>query len=302
MKQTLVIGSTVVDVFLNIPALPGKGQDINVLASEYRIGGCAYNVYKTLELFKSPVLLCSPVGFGIFGRMVREQFHKEGLRPIVSLEKENGCCYCLIESDGERTFLSHHGAEYLFSRSWMDNIDYSQTDSVFICGIDVEESTGTEIVEYVLEHPELDLFFAPGPRITHIPPERVERILCCRNKNGKGPFIHLNETEACGLTQKNGPEEGAEFLAEKTGNGVVITLGKDGCYCLEKAGMAGHFVSGFPTRVVDATGAGDAHFGAIIACLKEGLSLEEACKRSNKIGAAVVGMKGAALDGLPEFT
>ena len=68
MKQILVIGSTVVDILLNIPFIPRPGEDVNITASEYRIGGCAYNVYKTLTLFDSPALLCSPVGSGVFGR------------------------------------------------------------------------------------------------------------------------------------------------------------------------------------------------------------------------------------------
>ncbi|MCL2880068.1 MAG: PfkB family carbohydrate kinase [Treponema sp.] len=301
MKKTLVIGSTVVDVFIRIPELPRRGVDVNIYSSEYRIGGCAYNFYKTMELFKSPAQLCSPVGFGTFGRMVREQFRKEGLHPFVSLEKENGCCYCLIEPDGERTFLSHHGAEYLFSRSWMKDLDYSQTDSVFICGIDVEEPTGTEIIGFVIEHTGLGIFFAPGPRIVNIDPERMERIFGCRDKDGKGPFLHLSENEARNFTHMSNAEDGARFLAEKTGNTVVITLGRRGCYCLENAGMNGYLVPGYPAEVVDTVGAGDAHFGALVACLKDGLCLEEACRRANKIGAALVGIKGAVLDKLPEF-
>jgi len=300
MKGTLVIGSTVVDVFLNLPSLPRRGEDINVQASEYRIGGCAYNVYKTLELFKSPATLCSPVGYGLFGRMVREQLHKDGLRPFISLEKENGCCYCLIEPDGERTFLSHHGAEYLFSRSWMKNIDFSQFDTLFLCGIDIEESTGAEMIEFAGEHPELSVYFAPGPRIQHIPAEKTERLFSLRDKDGRGPVLHLNETEVLCVSKKASVEEGADFIAGETGNSVVVTLGDKGCYCLPKAGEKGTHIPGFPAQVVDTVGSGDAHCGALIACLKNGMSLENACMMANKIGASVVAIRGAVLDKLPE--
>ena len=299
MKKTLVIGSTVVDVYLNIPNLPRKGEDVNIKASEYRIGGCAYNVYKTLELLKSPALLCSPAGIGVYGRMVREQFHREGLRPIVSLETGNGCCYCLIEPDGERTFLSHHGAEYLFSRSWMQNIDYSLFDSIFICGIDVEEPTGNEIVEFVREHPELALYFSPGPRIMHIESEKMEGLLCRRDNDCRGPILHLNDLEAMNFSKKTCVEEAAEFLAKKTNNSVVVTLGDRGCFYLNEEGAKGSFIPGFPAVVVDTVGSGDAHCGALIACLKEGMDPEEACLKANRIGAAVVGIKGAVLDELP---
>lgn len=299
MKQTLVIGSTVVDVLLSLPALPQRGEDINITAGEYRIGGCAYNVFKTLGLFKSPALLCSPVGSGIYGRMVKEHLKNEGLVPFVSLEEENGCCYCLVEPDGERSFLSLHGAEYLFSRSWMKGVDLSGAGAVYVSGIEVEDPSGGEIVEFVHEHPELELCFAPGPRITQIPAERMEGLLCRRDRDGRGPLLHLNESEALLFTGEGGVEAAAEFLAGKTKNAVVITLGERGSYCLSKAGAEGHFIPGFPARVVDTVGAGDAHCGALMACLKEGLSLEQACLRANKIGAAVVGIRGAVLDKLP---
>ena len=301
MKQTLVIGSTVVDVQLGIPAIPRRGEDINILSSEYRIGGCAYNVYIALRLFESPAQLCSPVGRGIFGNMVQKRLAEEGIKPFVILEEENGCCYCLIEPDGERSFLSHHGAEYLFSRSWMKGINYDETDSVFICGLEVEDPTGSEIVEFVYEHPELELYFAPGPRIKHIEGERMERLLTRRDKNGRGPFLHLNEFEALSYSGKRKLADAAEFLAAKTENILVITLGEQGCYFFENSAKnhTGRFVPGFPANVVDTVGAGDAHCGALIACLKKGMKTEDACVAANKIGAAVVGISGAVLDTLP---
>jgi sugar/nucleoside kinase (ribokinase family) len=288
MKKTLIIGSTVVDVLLSLPALPRRAEDINITSVEYRIGGCAYNVYKTLSFFKSPAILCSPVGSGVHGRVVKEHFAAEGICPIASLETENGCCYCLIEPNGERTFLSHHGAEYLFSRDWLKKIDFSQIGSIYICGLELEEPTGEEILSFVYEHAELELYFAPSPRLMHIPQERMRLFLCRRDSNGKGPFIHLNEKEALDFAGKAKIEEAAEFIAQKTGNSVVITLGEKGCYCLESAGAKGGFSPGYPVQQVNTVGAGDAHFGAIIACVKEGQSLEEACIKANKAGAEVV--------------
>ena len=299
MKQTLVIGSTVIDVLLQIPSIPSSGEDVNINSSEYRIGGCAYNVFQALKLFSSPALLCSPVGTGIYGRMVKEDIEAQGIDPFILLAEENGCCYCLIEPDGERSFLSHHGAEYVFSRSWMKSIDYDQTDGFFLCGLEVEEPTGDEIIEFAYEHPELELFFAPGPRICHIPVERMDRLLSRRATSGKGPLLHLNENEAIRYSGKRELTTAAQFLAEKTENSVVITLGEQGCYCQEKAGVAGIFVKGFPVQVADTVGTGDAHCGALIACLKKGMSLENACLIANKIGAAVAGEKGARLERLP---
>ena len=299
MKQTLVIGSTVVDVVLNIPFIPGRGEDVNITTVDYRIGGCAHNVFMSLRLFDSPALLCSPVGSGIYGDMVRQYLEKEGIKPFVNLEAKNGCCYCLIEVDGERSFLSHHGAEYLFSRSWMESVDFSKVGSIFICGLEVEDTDGDEIVAFACEHPELELYFAPGPRNNYVPIDRMEKLLLRRDKTGKGPFLHLNKTEAIGFSHQTTLEGAAEFLAAKTGNSVVITLGEHGCYCLAGAGLQGRYIPPFTANVVDTVGTGDAHYGTIIACLKSGMSLEQACLKANRIGAAVAGIQGSVLDKLP---
>ena len=301
MKQTLVIGSTVVDVLLSLPALPLRGGDVNITSSEFRIGGCAHNVFKTLQIFKSPALLCSPVGQGLYGNMVRKHLEVEGIPPFVNLEEENGCCYCLVEPDGERSFLAHHGAEYLFSRSWMEKIDYSRSGSVFICGLEVEEHTGTEIIDFVYEHPELEVYFAPGPRIKHIQTEKMDRLLAHRDINGRGPLLHLNEIEALSYSGKRKLEEAAEFLAEKAGNNVVITLGERGCYCRDISHLSGTAIAGTQVKVVDTVGAGDAHCGALIACLKNGMKLEEACKTANRIGASIVNIKGSVLHKPPAW-
>jgi sugar/nucleoside kinase (ribokinase family) len=292
MNQTLVIGSTVIDVLLSVPWLPRRGEDINITASSCRVGGCAYNVYRTLRLFESPALLCSPVGGGVYGRMVEEGLAREGISPFVKLEAENGCCYCMVEEDGERSFLSRHGVEYLFSRSWMAGLDYSRTDSVFICGLEVEEPTGDEIVDFVYERDRLDLYFAPGPRIN-----RMARLLARRNSLGEGPTLHLNETEALGFTGRNTVEGAAEALFEQTKNRLVITLGARGCYYRNKSG--GALVPSLPVRALDTVGAGDAHCGALIACLKRGMDLPAACERANAAGAAVVKVPGPNLDRLP---
>jgi sugar/nucleoside kinase (ribokinase family) len=297
--QTLVIGSTVVDVLLSIPSIPKRGEDVNIKTSEYRIGGCAYNVFMTMRLFESPAVLCSPVGSGLYGSMVKKHLEGEGIKPFVSLDGENGCCYCLVEPDGERSFLSLHGVEYLFSRSWVEGFDISNTDSVFICGLEVEDTAGDEIIDFVYEHTELELYFAPGPRIKYIPGERMDKLLSRRDNGGKGPFIHLNEIEALRYSGKHKLEDGAEFLAAQTGNSVVVTLGERGCYFLSKT-KAG-YVPGFPVGVIDTVGAGDAHYGALISCLKMGMDLADACKKANRIGATVVGIPGAVPDKLPSL-
>jgi sugar/nucleoside kinase (ribokinase family) len=238
------------------------------------------------------------VGGGVYGGMVRDWLAAGGLAPFINLDEDNGCCYCLIEADGERTFLSLHGAEYRFSRSWMADLDYSQIDSIFICGIDVEDPSGSEIAAFAREHPGLDLYFAPGPRIRHIPPDRLDALLRPRAPGGLGPVLHLNLAEARDFTRRDSPQAAGEALFRITRNDVVITLGAQGCYYRGREDGEG-FKPGLPVTPLDTVGAGDAHCGAVIACRKAGLPLPAACEKANALGAAVTGVRGATVDTLP---
>ncbi|MDR2483887.1 MAG: PfkB family carbohydrate kinase [Treponema sp.] len=282
MKHTLVIGSTVADVLIRIPHIPKTGEDITIEHIERRLGGCAYNVARMLRVFNVPHRLCSPVGTGLYGRFVRECFEKEGITPFISLAEENGCCFCLIEENGERSFLSHQGAEYMFDKQWIKTADCSGIDSIFICGIDVEYRTGNEIVEFVEEHSDAAVYFAPGPRIMSIDKDRMERLLSCK------PVLHLNEKEALEYTGEKTLAKAGAYLIEKTGNTPIITLGSHGAYYWEQGVSQGYLANGVPVQVKDTVGAGDAHCGTVIACLKQGLSLQTAVERANRAAALVV--------------
>lgn len=289
MKQVLVIGSTVTDVIIHLDHLPKTSEDVHVISQTMSLGGCAYNVSNMIRLYQVPYILFSPIGKGIYGHFVREALSEKGVKsPIPTPEQENGCCYCFVEASGERTFVCHRGAEYRFRPEWFDLLDEDAIDSAYICGLEIEESTGTHIVRFLEDHPALQVYFAPGPRIQVLPSEILSRIFAL------SPILHLNEEEALEYTGESTVEAAAQALYEKIHNAVIITLGERGAYyrSTEKA----FFVPGVETeRTADTIGAGDSHIGTIIARLKQGASMEEAVADANRIAAAVVGTSGALL-------
>ncbi|MBO5150517.1 MAG: carbohydrate kinase family protein, partial [Anaerotignum sp.] len=146
MKQTLVIGSAVVDVIINIPHLPKTGEDVHITRQTRSLGGCAYNVSDILRHFCVPYSLCTAVGSGIYGDFVAKELEKRGVPIYVRRPEENGCCYCVVEESGERTFIVDHGIEYTFDEQYLENIDTSSIDSVYVCGLEIEEETGWNII------------------------------------------------------------------------------------------------------------------------------------------------------------
>ena len=207
MKKTLIIGSTVVDVIIHINHLPVSQEDIHISSWRMSLGGCAYNASHAMNLFHASYLLCSPIGEGPYGQFIKDEFKKQGLpTPILISDQENGFCLCAVESHGERTFMSYHGVEYTFNKAWLDGMDLSSVDSVYICGLEIEEKTGDAIIEFLEEHPQFTVYFAPGPRIHQIKPERLSRLFKRRC------ILHLNDEEALSYSSKSSILESAQYL------------------------------------------------------------------------------------------
>ncbi len=288
MKKILVIGSTVVDVIINISNLPGTSDDVHVKSQDFSLGGCAYNVANTIENFNQPHILFSPIGTGIYGDYIRSEFLKIGrTSPIKTPNMDNGCCYCFVEDNGERTFISYHGAEYLIYKNWLQEIDMKEISMIYICGLEIEDKTGAEITEFLEENNEKPIYFAPGPRINSINENLLKRLF---NLN---PIIHLNKSEIFDYTKKTDLEKAIFQLYSKTNNTVIVTLADKGaCYY---NGKEIAFIQGEKATQIDTIGAGDAHIGAVMACVNNGDSLDTAIKKANKVSAKIVETKGALL-------
>lgn len=97
------------------------------------------------------------------------------------------------------------------------------------------------------------------------------------------------------MSQKTSYEDAAAYLHSITGNTVIVTLGEKGAYCIEKDGTS-YLIPSIPAdHVEDTIGAGDAHAGAIIGCLTNGLSLRDSIAYANQVSRIVVSVKGSSL-------
>ena len=149
MKKILVIGSTVADVIVNLDVLPKTAEDVHIKSQSVALGGCAHNVSDMIGHYNVPYDLFSPVGTGIYGDFVRKRLAEKGVTSTApTSDMANGCCYCFVESSGERTFIVEHGAEYLFEPEWFSGLKTEDYASVYVCGLEIEEKTGDVVVDF----------------------------------------------------------------------------------------------------------------------------------------------------------
>ena len=294
MKRLLIIGSTCVDVILRLDHLPTTGEDMHPV-QRFAMGGCAFNVAQVPKAYDVDLRFVTPIGdHGVFSDFVRAHLDNAGFRgPITVPDSENGCCYCLVERSGERTFLSVHGVEYSFHAEYMDAFAGERFDYTYICGLEVEETTGGELVAWLEAHPDIagTVVYAPGPRGIEVDADRTERILAMH------PILHLNEQEAQALAGMSGSENhilaAAQALHAKTGNMVIVTCGADGVLWISADGSV-HSAPSVPSTVVDTIGAGDSHCGAVLTGLTLGWTEEDTMRFANQIASEVVAQEGGA--------
>ena len=286
--KCLIIGAAMLDIIMEIDRLPKSGEDIYAKSQDMTVGGCAYNASDILKHFKVKHTFFAPVGMGMYAGFIEKELEKSGHVSAVKSEKmDNGYCLCMVEADGERTFLTIPGIECRFEKEWFDELHAEEYHSAYVSGYELEGEGGAVILEFLEKNPEIEVYYAPGPRITYVSEEKRKRM------SALSPVLHLNEMEALTYTEKRAVEEAAKALSKETNNTVIITLGSKGAYLMENG--IGTVITSEKAEVVDTIGAGDSHIGAVMAMRALGNDFEMAVQAANKVSAMVVGVKGPTL-------
>ena len=290
--RTLVVGAAIVDLMMQVERLPQSGEDIPCKESKTVVGGCAYNVANTMRNLGAEHDLCVPVGSGFIADIVRKEMKNKGYDPVIDVaDEDNGYCLSLVETDGERTFITVQGAECHFQKEWFDAIDMDQYENIYVAGYQVCGESGKIIADWLQHTTGIEkkcVFLAPGPMITSIESDTMAQLLPLK------PILHINESEAKAYTKKDDVEDAMRDIYVQSQNTVIVTLGGEGAVYYD--GMNFHRVASRKASVVDTVGAGDSHVGAVIAGLSKGLELEDALLLANFVAAAVVETSGPVME------
>ena len=287
-KKCLIIGAAMLDIIMEIDRLPRSGEDIYAKAQKMTVGGCAYNAADIMKHFHAEHTLFAPLGTGMYAEVIEEELKKNGHESAVkSGRMDNGYCLCMVEADGERTFVTLPGIKSVFEKEWFDSLNMEDYESVYVSGYEIEGAGGDVILDFLERSPELLVYYAPGPRISYIPAEKADRMYSLH------PVLHLNETESLAASGADTAEEAAERLEEMTQNTVIITMGAGGVLLREEGRTS--VIQAEKAEVADTIGAGDSHIGAVMAMRASGADFEKAVRTANKVSALVVGVKGPTL-------
>lgn len=309
MARLVFAGEAIVDIVMRVPRLPERGGDVLATGSTVTAGG-GFNVMAAAARQGLPVSYAGGHGTGPWGDLVRAALAAEGIGLLRDADpgRDTGFDVALVDDDGERTFVTHLGAEAVTAPGGWDATPLEPGDFVYISGYGlVSPESGSLLANWAAAlGGGVMLFVDPGPLASDIPGVLLGQVLA------RCDWLSCNRREAALLSGAGDPVEAARRLRDRltrpavsevpagagATSGVLVRGGPQGCLLARRvAEMAAKAISRIPApavTVVDTTGAGDTHSGVFLAGLADGLSPARAARRANAAAALSVTRPGPA--------
>lgn len=295
MSRVIHTGQALVDVVVEVPDLPARGQNVMATSATDYAGG-AVTVLVAAARFGAQCVHAGAHGTGPHGDLVRAALAAERIGvsapPVPGID--TGICVVMVEPSAERTFVTTLGAERRISVESLATSDPKPGDLVCVTGFSLAlGSTRDPLLEWLPTlDPDVVVVLDPGAAFAGLPDDVRAAMLEVTD------VWSSNAEEAEDLLRQVG-EEPPTDLVELTAaiapllRGDAVAIVRDG-----PAGCAVHVsgettdVPGFPQKPLDTNGAGDTHTGALLAEVAAGTPWVEGCRRANAAAAIKVTRRG----------
>jgi sugar/nucleoside kinase (ribokinase family) len=284
----LQLSGVVVDFVHRIEHLPAPGEEVETSAFMMTAGG-GFNAMVAARRMGSGVTYGGVLGQGPLAdialaalRAARITIATERRSPI-----DQGSCAVLVEANGERSFITHHGAERAVDIAHLESLPATAHDYALLTGYSLyKPASAAAFLAWLPTLPRPPrLVFDPGPTVADIPRETLERGMA------QADWVSANAAEAHILTGEADPFAAAGRLAAGR-MGAIVRRGADGCW-LSSGGETLH-IPGFSVGAIDTNGAGDAHDGVFIAAMIGGFAPADAALIANAAAAISTTIIGPA--------
>lgn len=295
MSRVIHTGQALVDVVVEVPDLPVRGQNV-MAASATDYAGGAVTVLAAAARFGAACVHAGAHGTGPHGDLVRAALGSEGIAvsaPAVAA-LDTGICVVMVEPSAERTFVTTLGAEREISVESLATSAPRAGDLVCVTGFSLAlDRTRDPLLAWLPTlDPDVVVVLDPGAAFADLPGEVREAMLDVTD------VWSSNAEEAEGLLRaadRPVPDDlaGLTTAVAPLLRGDAIAIVRDGPGgCAVHVGGETTDVPGFPQKPVDTNGAGDTHTGALLAEVAAGTPWVEGCRRANAAAAIKVTRRG----------
>jgi sugar/nucleoside kinase (ribokinase family) len=290
-SRLISTGNVVIDLVVAVARLPERGGDLLADSATYYTGG-AFNVMAAAARLGLPTVYAGVLGTGPRAERARADLEGEAIAVIgqPAATDDTGLVVCLVEPDGERTFVTVRGAEATLTAAALRAVTVEPSDVVHVSGYSLAFAANrTALLPWLRAlNPAVAVLFDPGPLISDLPPDAVSQVLA------RADWLTCNAAEARQLTNAGQLQDAVAELRKLAPRAdVIVRAGADGAWLAERNRPA--VLAAAPrVRPADTTGAGDAHTGALLAALAEGVPPLDAVRLANVAAAVAVTRRGPA--------
>lgn len=304
MSEFLTIGEPVV----TFGATDADMDLADALNYKKILGGAELNVAVGVTRLGHSAQYISAVGADPLGEFTKRELARENISTdYISETPDYWTAFQLkqrVTKGDPETFNFRKGsAAAHLTAAALDKIDFSEVKMVHLSGIfpaisQTARATFRHLIDLVEEH-HVPTTYDPNlrPALWESEEVMIETVNDLA-KHGEIVLPGINEGEV--LMGSRDPETIADFYLNNSPrtHTVIVKLGAAGAFVKTAAGES-YTVPGFKVdHVVDTVGAGDGFALGIITALLEGLSMPEAVRRANAVGALAVQAPGDN-DGYP---
>ena len=287
-KKIVILGSTNIDHIARVKRIPVPGETVGDGVYSKAFGGKGFNQAVAATRAGGNVMFLSSVGGDEDGKRIITYLSNLGAdttNVIFKKDSPTGAAFIFVDDHGENCIVVSPGANKELKVTEVESLgsviaaaDYlvMQMELPYDC-VEAAAEVAAANNTYLLLNP------APA----------------CKLKDNLLSLIDLlvvNEIEAEIITGKSidklGVEKMAELLVEMGAKAVIITLGVDGCYFLDKKSREKY--PAYIVNAIDSTAAGDTFCGALTTCLAENGAMPVAIMYASAAAALSVQKLGAA--------
>ncbi len=285
----LQMSGIVVDFVYRVERLPAPGEEVEAHAAQLVAGG-GFTAMVAARRLGANVAYGGALGVGPFAGLARAALAAEGIPALQRgrAKIDQGVCVVLVDASGERSFVTHHGAERAVTAADLASIPATDYGWILLSGYSLYHPRSAGAFESWLDAlprgPQL--LFDPGPVVAGIDKSRLARALA------RADWVSANRREAEVLTGRSDAARAAESLAVGR-EGALVRDNAAGCWLARQGGAAEH-IAGFAVESIDTTGAGDTHDGVFIATSLSGRTPRAAAILANAAAAISVTRVGPA--------
>lgn len=303
MKKVLCAGEALIDFVSTKPGASLKDTDGFIR----KAGGAPANVAAAISKLGAEAYFCGTVGNDFFGEFLEETFKNNNINTDMMFkldDKNTTLAFVSLKEDGDRDFrfMRDADSELSFDEVYdkLDQFDLFHFGSA-TAFLDGElKNTYYKLKDYAKENNKIITFDA-NYREALFEGKKEEFVKCCKDFIKDSNIVKLSEEEAVLISKIDNIEKAAEYIVSLGCENLIITLGKNGALLTTKEKQL--LIPTKEVRMVDATGAGDAFIGAVIAQIlnnEKDRSIEEIIKIANFVGG-ITTTKVGALESIPTW-